>query len=96
MIHSGLVAAVIVPIVATNLFHSHSIPAPGTRWYAWAHREPSEPAVPEPQPDPSREPDPAPWHDPGPPVREVDLPPNSPSKGIPVENPDSPWREPSR
>lgn len=35
-------------------------------------------------------PDPAPWHDPGPPVREVDLPPNSPSPGIPVDNPDRP------
>lgn len=41
-------------------------------------------------PDHSPAPEPAPWHDPGPPVREVDLPPNSPTKGIPVENPERP------
>lgn len=41
-----------------------------------------------PQTPPGPMPDPAPWHDPGPPVREVDLPPNSPSPGVPVETPD--------
>lgn len=39
-----------------------------------------------PQPAPS--PNPAPWHDPGPPVREVPLPPDQPSPGVPVENPE--------
>jgi hypothetical protein len=43
---------------------------------------PSEPDF-EPPGRPS--PDPVPWHDPGPPVREVDLPPNNPGRGIPVE-----------
>lgn len=49
---------------------------------------PLPPDTPETPPGPM--PDPAPWHDPGPPVREVDLPPNSPSPGIPVDNPDRP------
>ena len=44
---------------------------------------PSEPPDREPERRPSV--DPVPWHDPGPPVREVDLPPNSPSPGIPVD-----------
>lgn len=50
------------------------------------HREPAEPGIPEPEPEPDRDPNPAPWHDPGPPVREIDLPPNSPTRGIPVED----------
>ena len=62
---------------------------------ALAREQPSEPALPEPGPEPDREPDPAPWHDPGPPVREIDLPPNTPARGIPVENPEAPRREPS-
>ena len=45
-------------------------------------REPSNPDF---SPPGRPSPDPVPWHDPGPPVREVDLPPNSPSPGIPVE-----------
>jgi hypothetical protein len=54
--------------------------------------DPAEPTPPEPgrRPDP----DPAPWHDPGPPVRKVALPPDSPSTGIPVENPELPHPEP--
>ena len=48
------------------------------------------PPEPSPEPPPMPSPDPAPWHDPGPPVREVDLPPNLPSPGIPVENPERP------
>lgn len=56
---------------------------------------PSEPAEPgqTPEPDPQYDPDPSPvpWHDPGPPVRKVNLPPDSPTPGIPV---DSPGREP--
>ena len=47
------------------------------------HRE--EPSTPDFSPPGRPSPDPVPWHDPGPPVREVDLPPNSPSPGIPVE-----------
>ena len=43
------------------------------------------PSEPSPEPPGRPSPDPVPWHDPGPPVREVDLPPNSPSPGIPVE-----------
>ena len=42
--------------------------------------QPDEPDRPEPRPEP--------WHDPGPPVRKVNLPPDSPSPGIPVENPE--------
>lgn len=53
--------------------------------------EPGTPDAPvperEPQPDPAREP----WHDPGPPVRKVNLPPDSPSPGVPVE-PEQPDR----
>jgi hypothetical protein len=59
-------------------------------------RDPFEPAQPESEPDPTHEPNPAPWHDPGPDVREIDLPPNSPTRGIPVDNPELPRREPDR
>jgi hypothetical protein len=43
----------------------------------------------EPAPDspPEREPERVPWHDPGPPVRKIDLPPDSPTKGVPIESP---------
>ena len=51
-----------------------------------------EPDNPEPERDPIRPPEREPWHDPGPPVRKVNLPPDSPSPGIPVENPDQPQR----
>ena len=44
----------------------------------------------EPEPSPPSSPDIVPWHDPGPPVRKVTLPPDSPSPGIPVDNPDQP------
>ena len=44
----------------------------------------------EPEPSPPNSPDIVPWHDPGPPVRKVTLPPDSPSPGIPVDNPDQP------
>ncbi|HVE79915.1 MAG TPA: hypothetical protein VNA89_13700 [Gemmatimonadaceae bacterium] len=46
--------------------------------------------TPEPSPEPRVDPSPAPGHDPGPPVRKVTLPPDSPSPGIPVENPERP------
>ena len=46
-------------------------------------REPEEP-------DRRPEPAPTPWHDPGPPVRRVNLPPDSPSPGVPVDNPERP------
>ena len=57
--------------------------------------DPADPTDPT-QPAPGRQPDPnpAPWHDPGPPVRKVALPPDSPSPGIPVENPEGPRQEP--
>jgi hypothetical protein len=42
--------------------------------------------------DPARQPDTVPWHDPGPPVRKVNLPPDSPSPGVPVTTPDKPER----
>ena len=45
--------------------------------------EPIEPAQ-DPNGDPARGPDKVPWHDPGPPVRKVNLPPDSPSPGVPV------------
>jgi hypothetical protein len=51
-----------------------------------------EPGQPEPDRDPQRQPEPEPWHDPGPPVRKVNLPPDSPSPGIPVEDPERPQR----
>jgi hypothetical protein len=55
-----------------------------TDWTAAERPDPSEP-------EPSRrDPDPVPWHDPGPPVRKVNLPPDSPSPGVPVENPEQP------
>ena len=45
-------------------------------------REPQQPDF---SPPGRPHPDPVPWHDPGPPVREVDLPPNSPAPGIPID-----------
>jgi hypothetical protein len=51
-----------------------------------------DPDRPEPERDPQRPPEREPWHDPGPPVRKVNLPPDSPSPGIPVENPERPER----
>ena len=54
--------------------------------------EREEPERPEPERDPRREPEREPWHDPGPPVRKVNLPPDSPSPGIPVDDPDRPLR----
>jgi hypothetical protein len=42
----------------------------------------------DPEPAPPTSPEPAPWHDPGPPVRTVNLPPDTPSPGIPVDNPE--------
>jgi hypothetical protein len=58
----------------------------------------SNPIYPEPGPGPSQPPEPntVPWHDPGPPVRIVDLPPDSPAKGIPAESPEQPPSEPDR
>ena len=53
-----------------------------------------DPSVPEPKApegDPLRGPNREPWHDPGPPVRKVNLPPDTPSPGIGV--PDSPFPE---
>jgi hypothetical protein len=51
-----------------------------------------DPDGPEPERDPTREPEREPWHDPGPPVRKVNLPPDSPSPGIPVDDPERPQR----
>ena len=68
--------------------------------YAPALTYPGEPGVPdEPEPDEPFEPSqpggpersPAPWHDPGPPVRRVNLPPDTPSPGIPIEEPGRSW-----
>ena len=39
-----------------------------------------------PEGDPKREPSRDPWHEPGPPVRKINLPPDSPSPGVPVPN----------
>ncbi len=46
--------------------------------------------------DPPRTPDPepVPWHDPGPPVRKVNLPPDSPTQPVPIEPPDRPATPP--
>ena len=49
-------------------------PAPGMP-------EPGEPHV------PGHEPERTPWDDPGPPVRKINLPPDQPGHGVPVENP---------
>ena len=54
--------------------------------------DPEEPERPDPERQPDRTPRPEPWHDPGPPVRRVNLPPDSPSPGVPVENPERPER----
>lgn len=51
-----------------------------------------EPNDPDPEREPQRPPEREPWHDPGPPVRKVNLPPDSPSPGVPVENPETPGR----
>jgi len=46
--------------------------------------DPGEPLPHAPEGDPPRTPNREPWHDPGPPVRKVNLPPDSPSPGIPI------------
>ncbi len=46
-----------------------------------------EPLPTEPDPVPMPEAPPVPWHDPGPPVRKVNLPPNEPTPGIPMDPP---------
>ena len=56
-----------------------------TSQYPTATERPGPSDPPDREPDRRPHVDPVPWHDPGPPVREVDLPPNSPSPGIPVE-----------
>ena len=52
---------------------------------------PEDPRTPEPDsppPDsPGPSPEPTPWHDPGPPVRTIDLPPDSPTRGVPLDEP---------
>ena len=48
------------------------------------------PEPPGPERTPGVDPEPTPWHDPGPPVRKINLPPDSPSPGVPVENPELP------
>ena len=53
-----------------------------------------EPALPEPLPDPTEpgqppSPIPEPWRPPGSPVRRIDLPPDTPTPGVPIEVPDS-------
>ena len=54
------------------------------------------PEPPGPDHTPGPDPEPTPWHDPGPPVRKVNLPPDSPSPGIPVENPEKGPEPPDR
>lgn len=52
--------------------------------------EPGQPAEPDYDPDPPR----VPWHDPGPPVRKINLPPDTPTPGIPADDPGTgPGRE---
>jgi len=56
-------------------------------------REPLAPPSPDPGGDPQREPRREPFHDPGPPVRKINLPPDSPSPGVSIPDtpaPDSP------
>ena len=53
-------------------------------------RDPGAPAPDSPAGDPKPERNPEPWHDPGPPVRKVNLPPDSPSPGVPVPGPENP------
>jgi hypothetical protein len=50
-------------------------------------REPNAPEPNAPEVDPPSEPQRVPFHDPGPPVRKINLPPDSPSPGVPVEMP---------
>jgi len=52
------------------------------------------PEPPSPEPESPTEPEPVPWHDPGPPVRKVNLPPDSPTQPVPVDNPEQPPHEP--
>jgi hypothetical protein len=52
--------------------------------------EPGAPVPDVPEGDPQKGPSREPWHDPGPPVRKVNLPPDSPSPGVPVPKPEQP------
>jgi hypothetical protein len=52
--------------------------------------EPGTPSPEAPEGDPQRGPEPVPWHDPGPPVRKVNLPPDSPSPGVPIPKSENP------
>ena len=65
-------------------------------FYYWepsvSERSPEQPDRTDPD-APRHEPPPEPWHDPGPPVRKVNLPPDSPSPGIEIPNPDLPSPE---
>lgn len=54
--------------------------------------DPNAPDTPVPERDPQPDPQREPWHDPGPPVRRVNLPPDAPSRGVPVESPEQPDR----
>ena len=62
--------------------YTNTIPAP--------QPEPGPPPPDQPEGDPQRQPEKDPWHDPGPPVRKINLPPDSPSPGVPVERPETP------
>jgi hypothetical protein len=50
---------------------------------------------PKPEPAPPR-PEPMPWHDPGPPVRKVNLPPDSPTQPVPLTPERAPEESPAR
>jgi hypothetical protein len=52
--------------------------------------EPGAPPAEAPKGDPVRGPTPEPWHNPGPPIRKVNLPPDTPSPGIIVPPPGNP------
>ena len=62
--------------------YNDSIPAPSP--------DPGAPPSETPEGDPQRPPDKEPWHDPGPPVRKINLPPDSPSPGVPIPMPEHP------
>jgi hypothetical protein len=62
--------------------YSATIPAP--------QPGPEGPPTEAPEGDPQRKPEREPWHDPGPPVRKINLPPDSPSPGVPIERPETP------
>jgi len=61
---------------------------PSHRMHAPREPEPREPDAPGQPTQPDHEPDPppVPWHDPGPPVRKINLPPDTPTPAVPTED----------